>query len=407
LCKGPVRENEKGKELAGAKIVILGGGFGGISLANALRQRLPKEHRIVVVERSSSFHMGATKTWVMLGDRSARQVSAPIDRLKKRGIDVVRATIKQIDAANRTVETDHGKISGDYLVIALGADYAVESVPGLSEAHSFYTLSGAERMRDAWKEFKGGEVVMLIPRAPFKCPPAPYETAMLMQHDLQKRGLAERSKLSVYTLEGAPMATAGADIGAYIRKSLEERSIGFYPQRRTRLVDAARRTVVFDDGSEARYDFLVAVPPHVAPQCVKESNLTNAAGWIPVDPKTLKLTAPGTTGVYAIGDVTVVPLPGRFKPDMPLVLPKAGVFAQGEALVVASHIAAEVEGKGAGDSYAGKGFCYIEMGGRHAVRGDGSFFEMPHPVMSRAVPDLMQYEQKLAWVENWMKDNLG
>jgi sulfide:quinone oxidoreductase len=393
--------------MAGTKTVILGGGVGGIVLANALRARLPKEHKIILIERAPTFHMGAAKTWVMLGERNARQVSTPLSRLKRRGIDVVQATIRRIDVAERAAETDHGRFQGDFLVIALGADYAMDSVPGLSEAaHTFYTLSGSERMRSVWKEFDGGDVVVLISRAPFKCPPAPYEAAMLLQHDLQRRGLAGKARIHLYTLEGTPMATAGPEMGAYIRKSLEERGIGFHPLKRTRSVDAGRKVVTFEDGSEARYDLLVAVPPHVAPQCVRDSGLTNAAGWIPVDPKSLRL-ASGPDGVYAVGDVTVVPLPGRFKPDSPLVLPKAGVFAQGQALTVASHIAAEVEKKGAGEPYAGKGFCYIEVGDRHAVRGDGSFFELPHPKMTHGVPDLMQYEQKRQWVDDMVKENLG
>jgi sulfide:quinone oxidoreductase len=389
----------------GVRIVILGGGTAGLVAANTLR-RLPAEHKITVVERHSTFHMGATKPWVMLGEKTAREVSAPLDRLKKRGIDLVRANVKKIDVASRSVETDQGTFQADYLIIALGADYAMDSVPGLTEAaQTFSTLEGAERLRPVWKDFRGGDVVVLITRAPFKCPPAPYEGAMLMAHDLKKRGIA--GKVHVYTLEGAPMATAGPEIGAYIRKSLEERGVQFHPMKRTKLVDGARKAIVFEDGSEAKYDLLVAVPPHVAPNCVRDSGLTNPAGWIPVDLKTLRLTAPGVERVFAIGDVTSVPLPGRFKPETPLVLPKAGVFASGQAYAVATQIFSEVLKTERPLEYAGKGFCYIEMGDRHAARGDGSFFEMPNPTMRRTEPSMNLFDEKREWVAKFMRDNLG
>jgi sulfide:quinone oxidoreductase len=388
--------------------LILGGGTGGIVTANTLRGLLPKEHRIIVVDKSPSFTLGATKPWVMVGERTVKQLQHPRSALKRKGIEVVQAEILRFDAAKREVVAGRNTLHGDYMVLALGADYHMGAVEGLEKAaHTFYTLDGASRLHDALKTFTGGEVVILIPRAPFKCPPAPYEGALLLHNYFRKRGLLEKVRMAVYTVEGAPMATAGPEIGQFVRGLLSERQIAYHPQKRTKSVDPERKRILFEDGSEAAFDLLIAVPPHEAPKVVRESGLTGPSGWIPANPKTLEVTGPGAAPqVYAIGDVTTVPLPGRFKPDAPLVLPKAGAFAEGEARVVAAHIAARVLGREAPAAYEGKGFCYIETGDLHAVRGDGDFFAMPHPTMSRRTPDMMQYEDKLSWVAQWLKANL-
>lgn len=393
--------------MAGTTTLILGGGFGGLVAANRLRALLPAEHKIVLVDKTDSFHLGASKTWVMLGERTPEQVSRTREALKRRGIEVRQADIERIDVASRTVKTTQGDLRGDYLVIALGADYHMGAVEGLAEAaQTFYTLEGAVRLRDTLKEFRGGDVVLLVPRGPFKCPPAPYEGAMLLHHFFHLRGALDRTRLSLYTFEGAPMMTAGAAMGQFIQDELAKRNIAFHPQKRTRSVDPAQRVVRFEDGSETRYDLLIAVPPHEAPRAARDSGLTNPSGWIPADPKTLKLASGDTDRVFAIGDVTVIPLPGRYRPDAPLVLPKAGTFAEGHGKVVAAQIAARVLGKEPKEVYGGQGYCYIEMGDRHAVRGDGSFYDMPHPTMSRRVPDMTQYEEKLEWARKWMGTNL-
>jgi len=386
--------------------LIVGGGTGGIVAASTLRGLLPSNHRVVLLERQPDFHMGATKTWVMLGERTRQQVSARLDSLKRRGVDVMRTQVLRIDPAARSVRTRDGQLKGDFLVIALGADYRMEAVEGLARAaETFYTLDGAERLRPRLREFEGGDVVILIPRGPFKCPPAPYEGAFLLHHFFNLRGIGARTRIAVHTFEGAPMATAGPEVGGFIRDELQKRGIGCHPLQRTKSVDPARRTVLFEDGSEAKFDLLIAVPPHAAPEAVRDSGLTNQSGWIPADPKTLQM--PGSEGCFAIGDVSVVPLPGRFKPDSPLVLPKAGVFATSQGRVVAGQIAARVLGRDPQDAFDGRGFCYVEMGDRHAMKGEGSFFDLPSPTMRKRVPDMTQLEEKHRWVQDWMRTYLA
>jgi sulfide:quinone oxidoreductase len=385
--------------------VILGGGFGGISAANALRRLLPAGHEIVVIDESPRFHVGAGKTWIMLGERTYDEISQSRAALLDQGVRFVEAKVQGIGLADRAVSLPSGSLKWDFLVIALGADLNLAKVPGLAEAaETFYTVEGAQRLKGVLERFSGGDVAILIPKVPFKCPPAPYEAALLLHHAFERRGLAGKARLAVYTAEGTPMATAGPEMGQYIKGELAQRGIGFVPQRTVSRVDGAAQRVVFEDGSEARYDLLMAIPPHEAPKVVRDAQLTNQSGWVPVDPRTLQVKQPpDARDVYAVGDVTVVPLPGRYKPDVGLSLPKAGVFADAHGRVVAHQIAAKVLGRTTDEAFDGKGYCYLETGARRAVKADGSFFELPHPVMAKRTPDEAQFRDKLGWVERLLR----
>jgi sulfide:quinone oxidoreductase len=385
--------------------VILGGGFGGISAANALRRLLPAGHEIVVIDESPRFHVGAGKTWLMLGERTYDEISQSRAALLDEGVRFVEEKVQGIGLADRTVSLPSGSLKWDFLVIALGADLNLAKVPGLAEAaETFYTVEGAQRLKGVLERFSGGDVAILIPKVPFKCPPAPYEAALLLHHAFERRGLAGKARLAVYTVEGTPMATAGPEMGQYIKGELAQRGIGFFPQRTVSRVDGAAQRVVFEDGSEARYDLLMAIPPHEAPKVVRDAQLTNQSGWIPVDPRTLQVKQPpDARDVYAVGDVTVVPLPGRYKPDVGLSLPKAGVFAEAHGRAVAHQIAARILGRTPDEAFDGKGYCYLETGARRAVKADGSFFELPHPVMAKRTPDEAQFRDKLGWVERLLR----
>lgn len=379
--------------------LILGGGFGGLAAANTLRRLLPAEHVITVIDASARFHVGAGKPWVMLGERTSTEISAPRETLLEPGIEFVQTEISQIDVPGRSVVTSTGPRLWDYLVIALGATLTQEIVPGLAAAHTFYTVTGAEKLRPILADFTQGEIVLLIPKAPYKCPAAPYEAALLIQDFFVRRGHAGAVRLSVYTVEGSPMATAGPEMGAFIRGELAGQGIGFFPQKSVARVDDQARRVEFADGTTAAYDLLLCVPPHEAPAVVRAADLVGPSGWIPVDPLTMEIkSATGTGRVYAIGDVTTVPLPGRFKPELALVLPKAGTMAEAQGEVVAQRIAALVRGDTPAATFGGKGFCYLETGHGCALKGEGSFFALPHPVMTKQPPSPEQLAGKLAWV---------
>jgi sulfide:quinone oxidoreductase len=159
---------------------------------------------------------------------------------------------------------------------------------------------------------------------------------------------------------------------------LEQRGITFHPGHTLTAVDGDVRTLHFNGRDPVSYDLLVAIPPHRAPAVVGEAGLANENGWIPVDRRTLATSHPR---LFAIGDVTTVPIPGRWKPEVPLMLPKAGVFAHGQALVVAARIAAEIGGDGPAAALSGDGFCVLEAGAGRAGVAFGDFFHEPAPAV--------------------------
>lgn len=382
--------------------LILGGGFGGLSCARALRARAPRDHRILLIDRSPVFVVGAAKTWVMVGERRADEVMKTRAALIPEGVELLREDVRRIDPAARLVETDRNHHRADFIVVALGAELDFAAVPGLeAAARTFYTLDGAARARQALERFTGGRLVLLVPRVPFACPPAPYEAAFLLHAWLEQHGLRAATELEIWTMEKAPMATAGPEMGRLMVGQLQARGIGYFPSRKTTLVDPAARVVRFEDGTETRFDMLITVPPHRVPAPLVEGGLAQSGGWVRVDPSTLEVA--GHTGIYAVGDSNVVGLPGRFDANAPpLALPKAGVMAAGEGERVGAAIAARLTQGPAPDPFPGRGFCYLEMGGRQAMRAEGDFFAQPHPVMSAREPDAAQYRDKVAWIESWL-----
>src|SRR5512134_1059347 len=385
--------------MAATTTLVLGGGFGGISAANSLRRLLPSEHGIVVIDKSSHFHVGAGKTWIMLGERTYEQISEPRAALLVPGVRFVEARVLGLDLSKRTVSIENSTLHWDHLVIALGADLDLTRVPGLAEAaHTFYTVEGAQRLRAVLERFPGGDLAILIPKVPFMCPPAPYEAAMLLHHAFESRGISDIARIAIHTAEGAPMPTAGPEMGKYIKGELARRGIAFHPQKTTVRVDGAAQRVLFEDGSVVRYDLLIAIPPHEAPTLVRDAQLTNQSGWIPVDPQTLRVkTRPEVGRIYAVGDVASIPLPGRYKPDVAMSLPKAGVFAGAQGRVVAHQIAAKILSRTSNETFDGRGYCYLETGAG-APSGPTAPSSSYPPVLETRPPDEAQFRDKLDWV---------
>ncbi|MHB1449045.1 MAG: NAD(P)/FAD-dependent oxidoreductase [Bellilinea sp.] len=363
--------------MASKTILILGGGVGGLVTAHELRRLLPEEHRIILIEKNIQHAFAPSFLWLMTGDRKKEHITRNLNQLVKPGIEVVQGIVVSIDLPNRIVQTDQKHFNFDYLVIALGAELAPETIPGLEEsAHTFYTLEGAEKLRQALQDFQGGKLAVVVSALPYKCPGAPHEGAMLIANYFKQRGLHDRVEVHLYTPEPQPMPVAGPALGAMVKDMLQDKGISFHPLHKLETVDHTRRELSFEGKVAVPYDLLVAIPPHRSPQVVRDSSLANPAGWIPVDPSTLQT---GYENVYALGDVTAVSLPGRWKPDAPLMLPKAGVFAHAQAEAVAQRIAAEITGTGPQSKFTGIGYCMLEAGESMAGFAYGNFFAEPAP----------------------------
>jgi sulfide:quinone oxidoreductase len=382
----------------GKTILVLGGGIGGSVAAIRLRKLLPREHRVVLVERESTHVFEPSFLWLMIGARRASQISRPMTALAKRGIELVQGTIEHIDPVRRIVRVDGKELAADYLVIALGADLAPEAIPGLAQAgHNFYTLSGAQSLREARLNVRSGRIAVLVSAMPFKCPGAPNEAAMLLEHDCRKRGVRDQVEIDLYTAEPGPMPVAGPAVSNALRQMIEAKGIGYHPNHAVTAVDPVQRRMSFANGASAQFDLLAYVPPHRAPQAVRNAGMCGESGWVPVDRATLATKFPG---VFAIGDVTGIVLTSIGKP-----LPKAGVFAHYEAEVVADNIARELTGKGAERRFTGDGACFLETGDGRAAYGSGNFYADPAPQIRLRTPSALLHLVKVAaekwWLYRW------
>ena len=335
---------------------MLGAGFGGLELSTRLSEELGDDADVVLIDKADAFIFGFSKLDVMFGRCVADAVVHPYADVVKPGVQFVQATITRIDPTGRRVETDAGGFEGDVLVVALGADLHPEATPGLVEGgHEFYTVAGAFGLRDVLARFDGGRVIVGVTSTPFKCPPAPSETALLMHDFLVEHGLRERSEVSLVMPLPVPIPPS-PDASKALLEAFAERNIAWYPQQLVRRLDPATSTAHFADGSEMPYDLFLGVPTHKAPPVVEASGLC-VDGWVPVDPVTLETSFPD---VYAVGDVTSVGTP------------KAGIFAEGQAATVADAIVARHRGGGA-PGYDGRGICYLEFGGDQVAKVDVTF----------------------------------
>jgi len=349
------------------RVVVLGAGFGGLEVASELAARLGGAVDVDLVDRGEGFVFGFSKLDVMFGRAEPEHVLLPYADGLHPGVRRVRGEVTGIDPVARTVEVGTQTLRGDVLVVALGADLDPDATPGLVEGGlEFYSVAGAVAARDELQRFEGRRVLVAVTSTPFKCPPAPSETALLMHDFLVERDLRDRSEIDLVMPLPTPIPPSPQASKATL-EAFAERGIGWHPGQLVRNIDAGRRVAVLGDGTELGYDLLLAVPRHCAPTVVVDSGLTED-GWIPVDPRTLETRFPD---VYGVGDVTSVGTP------------KAGVFAEGQARVVAERIVRRVRGEEDASAYDGVGICYMEMGGDRIAKVEVTFTagQSPHGTM--------------------------
>ncbi len=330
----------------GKRVIVLGAGFGGLELSTTLSEALGDAVEVTLIDRSDSFVFGYSKLDLMFRGAGPSEVRLPYREIARPGVRLLRETVTAIDPEGLRVSTDGGSYEADALVVALGADYDVAATPGLAEAgNEFYSVAGAERLAEIIPAFSEGDAVIGVCGAPFKCPPAPSECALLLDEALSARGVRGACRISFVIPLSSPVPPSPATAAA-LTEEFEKRGIELITGRRVSALDPERSVAILDDGAELPFDLFLGVPKHRAPDVVVESGMTED-GYVPVDPATLQTRYPG---VYAVGDVASAGVP------------KAGVFAEGAARVVAQALIAEL---GAGEPpgpHLGQGTCYIEFG---------------------------------------------
>lgn len=345
------------------RVLVLGAGFGGLELATTLSEALGDDADVTVIDRNDAFVFGYSKLDVMFGHATPEAVRLPYREYVHSGVRLLQETIIAIDPAARSVTTDRGAHEADVLVVALGADYDFDATPGLvGGSDEFYSVAGAERLREVLSGFSGGHALIGVCGAPFKCPPAPSEAALLLHDFLVARGVRDECSISLVLPFHTPVPPS-PDTSAALVTAFAERDIRFVRGRRVSALDSARRVAILDDDSQISYDLFLGVPKHRAPDVVLQSGLAED-GYVPVDPATLETRF---AGVYAIGDVATQGTP------------KAGVFAEGAARTVATALIAKLRGGGEVHTHTGTGSCYVEFGAGRIGRVDVDFFSGPSP----------------------------
>lgn len=376
-------------------VVILGAGAGGLSAAVRMRELLGDDARVVVVDRSPTGVQGLSLLWVMRGWRTAEEVTVKPD-FDRLGAEFVQADVHAIAPDEHKVVTSEGELSYDALVIALGARLSPEKLPGLAEAYSssgafeYYTLGGAARLHDRLTEVDRGRICVMISSSPFRCPAAPYEGALLISDLLAERGVRDRTQVEVFTPEPFPMPVAGKVVGDALSGMLADRNIALHTETPVSGVDGTE--IVLTDGGRIAFDLLVAVPPHTPPKPVAEAGF-GESGWIPVDAPTLRT---GVEGVWALGDVSALTL-NNGKP-----LPKAAVFARGQADAVAAGVARHLGYDAPDVRFDGHGYCFVEVGGGIAAKGEGDFLGASGPEVELFTPSADYHREKEDEEREWL-----
>jgi sulfide:quinone oxidoreductase len=342
------------------RILVLGAGFGGLELSTMLSEAFGDSIDVTLIDKGDAFYFGFSKLDVMFGRTTHDAVLLPYKKFLKPGVRFLQETISSVDPVAKRVTTNRGTHEADFLVIALGADYDFAATPGLAEATEFYTLAGATRLGEMLKTFTNGHVLIAVGGAPFKCPPAPSEAALMMHDYLTTRGIRSACAITLILPLETPVPPSPETSRALLA-AFAERNITFVADRELKSVNPQRRVATIDDGREFSYDLFLGVPAIRAPKMLDESGMTEK-GYIPVKPTTLETRFPD---VYAVGDCAKQGTP------------KAGVFAEGAARAVATALIARLRNKEVPVTHKGTGSCYIEFGAGRIGRVDVDFFSNP------------------------------
>jgi sulfide:quinone oxidoreductase len=351
-------------------VVILGAGFGGLELAGRLSDSVADEVRVTLIDQNDSFTFGFSKLDILFGKAEASAVQLQYRDLAKPSVKFRQERITAIDPAARHVTTDGGSYEADILVVALGAEYDLDAVPGFAEGgFEYYSIAGAERMRDALPAFTDGTVLIGVLAQPYKCPPAPFEGAFLLHDQLVQRGIREQSEIRVVAPMSAPVPVT-PEVSQRFLDELEARDIEYLAQQTVVELDVPAKQAVLESGERLPYDLFVGIPIHRVPAVVKESGLAEN-GWVAVDRDNLMTPFPD---VYAVGDVVNIPMA------------KAGVFAENAGGVVADDIVARLHGETLERRYEGEGNCFIEFGSGRVAKIQANFLGGPSPVATVVGP---------------------
>jgi len=374
-------------------IVILGGGIGGIVTARDLRKHLGTEHRIILIDKRAHHTFQPSYLWVVVGWRTPAAISKPFTALEKHGVEFLQSEVRSINPERKQVETDKGTVLYDYLVVALGTDNDASFTTNPSAGiHSFYSFEQAVELSKVIPTFTGESIDIVIHHTNYKYPMAPYDAAFLISSFFSKRGI-DKVRVNIFTPETEPVLFAGSQNSKHLRALLHQHNIGLHTNCRLDSIDSNNRTVRFNNSVTNRFDLLIGIPSYSPPAAIRQSNLSDEFGLINVVKDTLQTSIPY---VWAIGDNIKINL------ENGVTLPKAGVFANNQAEIVAFNIAHEILGSSQKKAYSGYGFFFIETGNSRAAYLHGNFFTKPEPTLSWIEPNVTFHWGKVVIEKYWL-----
>jgi len=375
---------------AGKRIVILGSGFGGLTAANLLRKNLSLEHQIVVVDKKKFFMMGLVNLWILSGIRRLEDSQIALNKLENKEITFLNDEVTAIDISKKFIRTrSNNKLEYDYLIIALGAELAAEEIDGFIRNGGFnlYDAEQIPKLREKIVVLRNGRIAICITNIPYKCPPAPYEASLLINDILAKNGVRDSIDIDFYTPAPIALPVAGAKLSQDIVNLLNDNHINFHPLHKLKAV-VDKEIIEFENGNKTNYDLLIGIPPHKVPTVIKSSGLVKEGqNWIDVDKFSLKTNY---ENVFAIGDVTEIKVD-----QMAAVIPKAGIFAEGQAKSVSHQIINEIANQSYNEKYDGRGFCFMEIGSKKAGFLAADFYNITGPITRLDPPSEESYKKKL------------
>jgi sulfide:quinone oxidoreductase len=377
--------------MAGSKVLVLGGGFGGVQAAIEARASLDSSHEVTIIDKNRVPHLCGMNPLLIVGERDTDKTGRSLGRLANRGINFVEANIDLIDTANQQVATSNGTFDYDYLVVALGAAYDWDAVPGARNAYSFYDFDYARHLRRRLSRLKRGKIVIAASKPPYKCPPAPFETAMMINWWARRKGIRKDIELSVYIPEPGPLGVAGKEASMRVRNALDQRGIELVTGAGVTEVSTNGREASFADGSSTSANIIATIPVHKIPDIVAASGISNGKPWVPVNKATLETSA---SNVFAIGDVNVVPS-GDF------AIPKAGVFAAAQGTKVGEVIASRINESHEPDPYDGVGYCFMTYSGGRSATVGGEFLADGGPQTVLSEPTVSGMKAKERFERDW------
>ena len=352
-------------------VVILGGGFGGLSAANELRNALPSSQvKITVIDKKDWFMVGFAKLWIINGTRTFENSTGSLNELQKKEIDFIKDEILSINLEDKNVTTKTKEISFDFLIISMGAVLAPQRIPGLEQnGFNLYDHNHLLEIREKLDSIESGKIAISIMGMPYKCPPAPFEASLLIDSMLRKRGIRDSVQIDFYSPAPITLPAAGLEVSKQILELVNSEQIVFHNSCKIKSVESKK--LIFEN-SEADFDLLLAVPPHIAPKVIYDSGLAKASGFIPID----RDCKTPFENVFAVGDVTSLTVTEN------MAVPKAGIFAEGEGITVAKNIISKIQSKEESALFDGKGGCIIESGRDTASVLEVDMFSQPKPTTS-------------------------